>query len=75
MGVYREGMEFEHKNSFKEMIKNINQKYGLDLDFDTVDKEFIKQALPLYQNNARLKDGAYELVVGAQKQQKYMSLR
>ncbi|NLC17039.1 MAG: HAD family phosphatase [Clostridiales bacterium] len=70
LGVYREGMEFEHKNSFKEMIKNINQKYGLDLDFDTVDKEFIKQALPLYQNECELKDGAYEFWLWARKNNK-----
>lgn len=70
LGVYREGMEFEHKNSFKEMINNINQKYGLDLDFDTVDKEFIKQALPLYQTECELKSGAYEFWLWAKKNNK-----
>ncbi|HEY8443605.1 MAG TPA: HAD family phosphatase [Clostridia bacterium] len=70
LGVYREGMEFEHKNSFKEMINNINEKYGLSLDFDTVDREFIKQAMPLYEKECELKDGAYEFWLWAKNNNK-----
>ncbi len=60
LGVYQSGMEVEHQNSFKEMIKNLNSEYGLSLDFDTVDKVFVRQALPLYETECELKGGARE---------------
>lgn len=60
LGVYKEGMEFEHKNSFKDMVDDLNSEYNLNLGYDTVDKEFIKQATPLYENECELKGGANE---------------
>ena len=70
LGVYQQGMEVEHQNSFKDMIKNLNSEYGLNLDFDTVDKEFVRQALPLYENDCELKGGAYEFWLWARQNHK-----
>ncbi|HEY8390246.1 MAG TPA: HAD family hydrolase [Clostridia bacterium] len=70
LNVYQPGMEIEHQNSFKDMIKNLNEKYNLNLDFDTVDKEFVRQALPLYEKECELKNGAYEFWLWARENHK-----
>lgn len=62
-------IEFEHKNSLRELIAEINKRYNLPFDFETVEEEFIKAALKIYKD-APLKEGVHEFFDWARKKGK-----